>query len=92
MPLRPSIPQDLAVVIDIYATAFYDEEFMGALMRPHSQSFPEDYCRYREHRIMEWFGSYIYQLIVAYTVEQTGAEKKEAVRGIGDWIQYDNGS
>lgn len=41
MPLRRACAHDLPVIADIYAAAFYEEEFMGALMHPHRQDYPQ---------------------------------------------------
>lgn len=91
MPLRPARLQDLPTITTIYAAAFYDEEMMGVLMHPHRQTYPQDYRRYWEARVSEWYWDYRHQVVVTYFVEGRGEEKKEVVTGAGDWIRYGRG-
>lgn len=88
MPLRPARTHDLPLIATIYAAAFWDEEMMGALMHPHRQKYPQDYQRYWERKVMEWYWDYSHQLVVTYTIKHTG---QEMVTGVGDWIRHGKG-
>jgi hypothetical protein len=91
MPLRPACADDLSAITATYAAAFYDEEFVGALMHPQRQAYPQDYHRYWEDNVTEWYWDYSHQLMVTYTIEQTGEDKREVVTGVGDWIRHGQG-
>lgn len=92
MPLRLAHADDLPVITTIFAAAFHDEEVIGAFMHPHRQTYPQDYRRYWEHQVMEWYWDYSHQLVVTYTVKHTNEGKGgEVVTGVGDWLRYGKG-
>ena len=91
MPLRPARATDLPAISRVYATAFYDDEMMGVLMHPHRQRYPEDYHRYWENKVREWYWDYRHQLIVTYAMGETGKEQEEVITGVGDWIRHGKG-
>lgn len=91
MPIRYACAHDLPTMTNIYAAAFHDEDFMGTLMHPHRKSYPQDYHRYWEHRVREWYWDHAHQLIVTYTLKQTGDQEEEILTGVGDWIRYGEG-
>ena len=88
MPLRLARAQDFPEITAIYSAAFYNEDFMGALMHPHRQTYPQDYRRYWEYKVREWYWDYSHQLVVTYRVQETDKGREEVVTGVGDWIRH----
>ena len=92
MPIRPAHFHDLPTISNILAEAFYDEEFMGPIMHPHRQIYPQDYHRFWEHKVSEWYWDYGHQLTVTYTVKKDDeGQSEEILTGVGDWIRYGKG-
>ena len=92
MPIRPARLHDLPAISNILAEAFYDEEFMGPIMHPHRQSYPQDYHRFWEHKVTEWYWDYSHQLSVTYTVKKDDeGHSEEVLTGVGDWIRHGKG-
>lgn len=91
MPVRAARLQDLSAITTIYAAAFYNEEFMGALMHPYRQRYAQDYRRYWKQKVSEWYWDYSHQLLVSYTIKQTSKGREEIVTGVSDWIRYGKG-
>ena len=91
MPIRPARVHDLPTLSNILAEAFYDEEFMGPILHPHRHSYPQDYHRFWEDKVSEWYWDYSHQLNVTYTVKEHDEGYEEVLTGVGDWVRHGKG-
>ncbi len=91
MPIRAARLHDLPPLSKILAEAFYDDELMGPVLHPHRQSFPQDYQRFWEHKVLEWYWDYSHQLNVTYYVKQNDKGHEEVLTGVGDWVRHGKG-
>lgn len=91
MPFRLARQNDLPAIAIIFDAAFFDEEFMGALMHPYRHNYPQDFRRYWKEKVIEWYWDYSHQLVVTYTIKQTAGGEEEVVTGVGDWIRHGKG-
>ncbi|KAL8815942.1 MAG: hypothetical protein Q9223_004977 [Gallowayella weberi] len=92
MPLRTARHHDLFTIAVIYAAAFWDERVIGELMHPHRQTFPQDYLRYWQQQVAEWYWSYSHQIVVSYELRKSEKNfEEEVLTGVADWIRYGQG-
>ncbi|KAL8693052.1 MAG: hypothetical protein Q9224_003835 [Gallowayella concinna] len=92
MPLRRAQQRDLPTIAVIYAAAFWDERVMGELLHPHREAFPQDYLRFWQQQIEQWYWSYSHQIIVSYGLPKSeGGVEEEFLTGVADWIRHGQG-
>lgn len=56
MAIRKATHDDVRVMAEVAAAAWADEELYGRLMHPHRKTYPEDFVKFFERKILRgWY-------------------------------------
>lgn len=84
MYLRPAVPADGPVMVEICARAFFNDDLFGRVIHPYRDTYPEDVQIYWHESLRRHWSSSRSKILVAVR-EPSSETNQETVVGVGIW-------